>query len=57
MSGGRAGWNVVISGQDAEAKNFGMDNCRRTTTAMYGRGSAWRSAASVQHSLVSVSSQ
>ena len=25
MSGGRAGWNVVISGQKAEANNFGMD--------------------------------
>jgi FMN-dependent oxidoreductase (nitrilotriacetate monooxygenase family) len=24
MSGGRAGWNVVISGQKAEANNFGM---------------------------------
>jgi FMN-dependent oxidoreductase (nitrilotriacetate monooxygenase family) len=26
MSGGRAGWNVVISGQRAEANNFGMDD-------------------------------
>ena len=26
ISGGRAGWNLVTSGQEAEAKNFSRDD-------------------------------
>ena len=36
ISGGRAGWNIVTSGTDAEAANFGLDKVRAHADR-YGR--------------------
>ena len=37
ISGGRAGWNLVTSGQEAEAKNFGREKHYRARRALRAR--------------------